>query len=65
MPRQCGSCPVNMVKQCSLDFGTGGAPPCAVELGTTPNRPSTPCSTCGGSGMSVVWNFCPECGRRL
>ena len=29
------------------------------------NKQSTSCSTCGGSGMSVVWNFCPECGRRL
>ena len=29
------------------------------------NKPSAPCSTCGGSGMSVVWNYCPECGRKL
>jgi hypothetical protein len=34
-------------------------------LQTAPNITSTPCSTCGGSGMSVVWNFCPECGRKL
>jgi hypothetical protein len=31
----------------------------------TPNNGSTPCSVCGGTGMSVVWKFCPECGRVL
>lgn len=42
------------------DKGSAGqqsASPCNSQI--------TPCSTCGGSGMSVVWNFCPECGRRL
>jgi len=44
----------------SQDKGSAGqqsASPC--------NRPSAPCSTCGGSGMSVVWHYCPECGRKL
>ena len=46
--------------------------PTSEEMGNPPqqsaspcNSQITPCSTCGGSGMSVVWNFCPECGRRL
>jgi hypothetical protein len=36
-----------------------------VELGTTPNTQFKPCQVCGGSGVSVVWNFCPECGSRF
>jgi hypothetical protein len=36
------------------------------ESAATPsNKQSTPCSTCGGTGMSVIWNCCPECGRKL
>jgi len=29
------------------------------------NSHCTPCSVCGGTGMSVIWKFCPECGRVL
>jgi hypothetical protein len=38
---------------------------CGDAPSASHNRQITPCSTCGGSGMSVVWNFCPDCGRRL
>jgi hypothetical protein len=32
----------------------------------TTNTQSAPCTTCDGSGMSIVWwNFCANCGRKL
>jgi hypothetical protein len=31
----------------------------------THNKQSTPCSCCGGTGMSVIWKYCPQCGREV
>ena len=32
---------------------------------TSHNKQSTPCSCCGGTGMSVIWKYCPQCGREV
>jgi len=71
----CYRCPINMVKQCELDFGSDGCPPCANAMVENVNSVQQPkgeiCCMCKRPLPKQFYRssagrfFCRKCVNKL